>query len=199
MVQPIPIVNQPEVKILESQIRECFGRVVWTHKTHEKCSDIYTEQLKSLKTIEIFLSAITTTSLLVTIFGDSKIAAIVAAICSTIILAINIYTRDYDLGKLSKSHADVAWKLWSIRETYTSLLTDIKIGSLTVDEIKVKRDELQKSLDEVYQNAPRTNSKAYEAASKALNKDGVINTGEEFTFTDEEIDRFLPLDLRRNP
>ena len=55
MVQPIPMFNQPEVKILESQIRECFGRVVWTHKTHEKCSDIYAEQLKSLKTKEILL------------------------------------------------------------------------------------------------------------------------------------------------
>ena len=197
MVQPIPMFNQPEVKILESQIRECFGRVVWTHKTHEKCSDIYAEQLKSLKTKEILLSAITTTSLLVTIFGDSKIAAIVAAICSTIILVINIYTRDYDLGKLSKSHADVAGKLWNIRESYISLLADIKIGSLTVDEIKLKRDGLQELLRLVYQNAPRTNFKAYEAASKSLNKDGVINTGEEFTFIDEEIDRFLPQELRR--
>jgi hypothetical protein len=66
MVQTTPI-NQSDndnIKILESQIRECFGRVVFTHKTHEKCSDIYARQLKELKLSEVTLSALTTTSLL---------------------------------------------------------------------------------------------------------------------------------------
>jgi hypothetical protein len=44
MVPPIPQTNQinndDSIKVLESQIRECFGRVVFSHKTHEKCSDI---------------------------------------------------------------------------------------------------------------------------------------------------------------
>ena len=26
--------------LLESQIREIYGRVVYTHKTHEKCADV---------------------------------------------------------------------------------------------------------------------------------------------------------------
>jgi hypothetical protein len=47
-------------------------------------------------------------------------------------------------------------------------------------------------------NAPRTNYKAYELASKALNQNGQINQGEEMTFSDSEIDRFLPNDLRRH-
>ncbi|WP_445299886.1 hypothetical protein [Microcoleus sp. AT3-D2] len=41
---------------------------MWTHKTHEKCADIYAAQLKALKTTEIVLSALTTTSLLTSIF-----------------------------------------------------------------------------------------------------------------------------------
>lgn len=69
MVQPIQTdqSNHDNIKILESQIRECFGRVVFTHKTHEKCSDIYAEQLKTLKVSEITLSALTTTSLLTSV------------------------------------------------------------------------------------------------------------------------------------
>ena len=27
-------------RILEGQLRECYGRVVYSHKTHEKCADI---------------------------------------------------------------------------------------------------------------------------------------------------------------
>ena len=200
MVQTTPI-NQPDnddIKILESQIRECFGRVVFTHKTHEKCSDIYAEQLKILKISEIILSALTTTSLLTSIFGDQKIGTIIGAILSTIILGITIYTKDYDLGKLSKSHADVANQLWNIRELYISLIADIKSNNLAVEQIKQKRDELHKSLNIIYSNAPRTNYKAYELASKALNQNGQINQGEEMTFSDSEIDRFLPNDLRRH-
>ena len=200
MVQTTPI-NQPDnddIKILESQIRECFGRVVFTHKTHEKCSDIYAEQLKILKISEIILSALTTTSLLTSIFGDQKIGTIIGAILSTIILGITIYTKDYDLGKLSKSHADVANQLWNIRELYISLIADIKSNNLAVEQIKQKSDELHKSLNIIYSNAPRTNYKAYKLASEALNQNGQINQGEEMTFSDSEIDRFLPNDLRRH-
>lgn len=202
MVQPIhsnQTSNSDNIKILESQIRECFGRVVFSHKTHEKCSDIYAEQLKKLKLFEIILSALTTTSLLSSVFGEQKIGTIIGAILSTIILGITIYTKDYDLGQISKSHVDAANKLWSIRESYISLIADIKANNLTIDQIKNKRDELQESLNILYQNAPRTNYKAYERASKALNENGQINTGEEMTFSDKEIDRFLPRDLRRNP
>lgn len=203
MVPPIQQTNQinndDSIKVLESQIRECFGRVVFSHKTHEKCSDIYAEQLKKLKLFEIILSALTTTSLLSSVFGDQKIGTIIGAIFSTIILGLTIYTKDYDLGQIAKSHADTANKLWNIRELYISLIADIKSNNLTREQIKIQRDELQKSLSLVYQNALRTNYKSYEMASKALNKNGQINTGEEMTFSDEEIDRFLPRDLRRTP
>jgi hypothetical protein len=200
MVQTTPI-NQSDndnIRILESQIRECFGRVVFTHKTHEKCSDIYARQLKELKLSEVTLSALTTTSLLTSIFGDQKIGTIIGAILSTITLGITIYTKDLDLGKLANSHADVANQLWNIRELYISLIADIKSNNLPVEQIKQKRDELHKSLHIIYSNAPRTNYKAYELASKALNQNGQINQGEEMTFSDSEIDRFLPNDLRRH-
>ncbi len=81
--------------------------------------------------------------------------------------------------------------MWSIRESYLSLLTDIKLNNLTLNQIQAKRDELQNQLASVYQNAPRTNSKAYDKASKAL------KFNEEMTFSDEEIDNFLPKDIRR--
>lgn len=197
MGQTIQPNDNDSIKILESQIRECFGRVVFSHKTHEKCSDIYAEHLKKLKLFEIILSTLTTTTLLSSIFGEQKIGTITGAILSTIVLGITIYTKDYDLGQIAKNHADTANKLWDTRESYISLIADIKASSLTIDQIKIKRNELHDSLNVIYQNAPRTNCKAYERASKALNENGQLNTGEEMTFSDKEIDRFLPLELRR--
>ncbi len=155
MVQPIPI-NQSndDILILESQIRECFGRVGWSHKTHEKCADIYAERQKKLKLSEIVLSALTTTSLLSSVFGDQKIGTIIGAFLSTVVLGLTVYTKDFDLGKISKSHVDTAKKLWHIRELYISLIADIKTNNFTSSEVKLVRDRLQEELNLIYLNAP---------------------------------------------
>lgn len=34
------MVSRMDNNILEGQLRECYGRGVYTHKTHEKCADI---------------------------------------------------------------------------------------------------------------------------------------------------------------
>ena len=38
-----------QVKILEDQIRECYGRLVWTYTTHQKCVDILEKKSKRIK------------------------------------------------------------------------------------------------------------------------------------------------------
>lgn len=177
--------------MLEAQIRECFGRVVWTHKTQEKCADILLTKNKYYKTVQIILSALTTTGLIVVIFGDCKIVEIFSAIISSVLLIINTYLKSHDLGGLSQKHSDAASDLWNIRESYFSLLTDLKTGVDSLDEIKQRRDDLQLKLSSIYKSCPRTNPKAYKKASKAL------NLNEEMTFSDDEINNFLPVELRK--
>lgn len=181
-----------QVKIFEAQIRESFGRVVWTHKTHEKCADILNRRSSNIKLIQIALSAITTTGILISVFGDKQWVGIITALISTSLLALNTYLKKYDLGEIAQKHADCATSLWNIRETYLSLLTDIKASNIDISEIKLKRDKLQKELYGLYKGAPRTISKAYKKASEAL------KTNEELTFSDEEIDNFLPKELRKS-
>lgn len=184
-------VNKSEIEILEAQIRECFGRVVYSHKTQEKCADIVLELHKKLKLGLIIISAIVTTSLLIKLFGDQEWALMLGVILSTILFGLNTYTKDYDLGEIAQKHTNAANELWDIRETYLSLLTDIKANQLSIKEIISVRDELQKRLHNIYTGSPRTNYKAYQAASKAL------KVNEELTFSDEEIDEFLPKELRK--
>jgi hypothetical protein len=180
-----------QFEILEAQIRECFGRVVYSHKTQEKCADIVTNIHKRLKLTLIIISAIVTTSLLIKLFGDNQWALLVGVFLSTLLFGLNTYMKDFDLGEISQKHTNAANELWDIRETYLSLLTDIKSNQLSVNQITNQRDELQKRLSNVYSGSPRTNSKAYKEASKAL------QLNEELTFTDSEINSFLPKELRR--
>lgn len=177
--------------ILEGQLRECFGRVVYTHKTHEKAADILLTRLSRIKIWQIVLSAVTTGGFIAAIFGAGNIAAIIGVVVSTILLVLNAYTKDYDLGELAQKHRQAGADLWIIREKYLSLITDLRMGERPIEELQKGRDELLKDLHSVYSGAPSTTYQAYKKAQEALQH------LEDMTFSDAEIDAFLPKALKK--
>ena len=177
--------------ILEGQLREAYGRVVYSHKTHEKCADILLCSLSRIRIWQIVLSAITTAGFIGAVFGAGKIGAVLGLIISTVLLALNSYTKNYDLGELAQKHKQAANDLWIIRESYLSLLVDIAMKEKPLESLQKQRDELVKQLHAIYSGAPSTTHKAYKRAQEALQK------LEDMTFTDAEIDAFLPKELKR--
>lgn len=175
---------------LESQIREAFGRVTYTQTCHDKKIKRLLSLNNRIKIMQIILSALTTTSFLVTIFSNEKISVIIGAILSLFLLILNTYTKNFNLIENAQEHKISSNQLWKIREEYVSLLTDFDL--LDSKEIMRKRDDLQYRTAEVYFDSPRTDSKSYKEAQKAL------KTEEEQTFSDDEIDVMLPNSIRRN-
>ena len=178
-------------KILEGQLRESFGRVVYSHKTHEKCADILLERLSTIKLWQIILSAVTTGGFISAILGAGKSGAIVGVVVSTALLVLNAYTKNYDLGELAQKHKQAANDIWLIREKYLSLITDLSMGEKPLESLQGERDDLIEDLHSVYTGAPSTTFQAYKKAQEALKQN------EDMTFSDEEIDAFLPNELRR--
>jgi hypothetical protein len=177
--------------ILESQLRECFGRVVYSHKTHEKCADILLSRLSQIKLWQIILSAVTTGGFIAAIFGAGKIGALVGILVSTALLALNAYTKNYDLGELSQKHRQAGTDLWIIREKYLSLITDLRMGEKPIEMLQKERDDLLMELHSVYSGAPSTTHQAYKKAQEALKR------LEDMTFSDAEINAFLPKELKK--
>lgn len=178
-------------RILEGQLRECFGRVVYSHKTHEKCVDILLGRLSAIKLSQIILSVITTGGFITIFFGSGQIGALIGAFFSISLLILNTYTKDYDLGEIAQKHKQAANAIWLIREKYQSLLTDLRMGIKPLQELQKERDKLLEELNAVYKGSPSTTYQAYKKAQAALK----IN--EDMTFSDEEIDAFLPKELKR--
>lgn len=177
--------------IIEGQVRECFGRVVYSHKTHEKCADILLNRLAKIKLAQIILSALTTAGFIAVVFGIGKIGAIVGVVISTFLLVLNTYVKDYDLGELAQKHRQSAIDLWLIREKYITLITDIRMGERPIESLQKKRNELLEELYSVYSGAPSTTYQAYKKAQAALQQ------LEDMTFSDSEIDAFLPMELKK--
>ena len=178
-------------RILESQLRECYGRVVYSHKTYEKCADILLTRLRRVKLWQITLSAVTTAGFIAAVFGAGKWGAIVGVLVSTVLLTLNAYTKNYDLGELAQKFKQTANDLWIIREKYLSLLVDLRMKEKPMESLQSQRDELISELHAVYSGALSTTKVAYKKAQEALQK------LEEMTFSDAEIDAFLPQELRK--
>ena len=177
--------------ILDAQLRESFGRVVYSHKAHEKEADILLARLSKIKLGQIVLPAISTGSFVTVLLGTGWWGSLVGGVFSAALLALNLYTRNYDLGKQAQQHTDAAINIWSIREKYLSLITDLAMECESLSDIQLKRDALTDELKESYANSPRTTEAAYKKAHKAL------NLLEEMTFSVAEVDAFLPQVLRR--
>ncbi|MGZ0054205.1 SLATT domain-containing protein [Bacillus cereus] len=174
---------------LESQIREAYGRVVYTFTCHNKIVQRLLSHNNKLKIWQIILSSLTTGSFLATMLTDEKIASVIGASISVLLLILNAYTKNFDLVETAQSHQKAADALWIIREEYVSLLTDFEL--LDDSKIMERRDDLQNRTAEIYAQSPRTDAKSYAAAQQAL------KTDEEQTFSDKEIDIMLPNSIRR--
>jgi len=173
------------------QVRECFGKVSWSHKTHECQASIYFSYHNILLWCRIIISALAAGSGVVTLLAATT-ASVVTAVSSTLVLAIDLIFKDHSFADRAVAHQATATRLWRIRESYFTLIAELLSENGVKDEAQL-RDRIEKLADElhdVYLSAPRTTQKAYEQASKKL-KSG------DCCCTDEEIDGLLPAGLRK--
>lgn len=171
------------------QLREAFGRVVYTYTTHLKMMDHLIKKNAMIKYMQIILSAVSTGGFLGAIITDEVVLTCIGGLFSTALLALNLFFKDFNLLEEIKQHRIAANDLWMVREDYISLLTDFPV--LSDEEIMEKRDILQSRVFEIYNIAPKTDKKSYTEAQNALKSE------EEQFFAPEEIDKMLPAHLRK--
>lgn len=178
-------------QVLEDAVRDSYGGVVWTHKIQEKQADICAVKFKKMETVNIVAASLTSAGIIAIIFTDPLWLKLISAIVSFATVYITAYYKSFDLQKLVASHKATANKIIAVRDKYKVLLTEIKLQSDSVENLLTKYNELVKETNGIYLEAPTTTDKAVERAREAL------KVKKDNTFTDEEIDSFLPQSLRR--
>lgn len=182
---------EDEYKILESEGRNKYVSVVWSHKIQEKQADIYSKRYEYLETAKIISASLTSVGIISLLFTEQLWVKILSALISFVSVFVSAYFKSFNLSNLIKLHKDTANQLLRVRDQLELVLLDVKLKSKTVDEITDEYKEIVDRLHTVYDEAPSTTDKAVEQASKALN----IN--KDNTFTDSEIDKYLPEALRK--
>ena len=174
---------------LKTQIRDAFGKVVYSYACHWE--HINRLELKNswLKNLEVVFTAITATGVISALVTSIRWLMIISAIFSAVSLAVTLVLKESNFEEQIIKHRKSADDLWLLREEYISLLTDF--DQLGAEDIALKRDELTKRASEIYSLALPTNSSDYAKAQKKLKE-------EEYQyFSDEEIDKMLPEHLRK--
>jgi hypothetical protein len=171
-------------------IRESFGRVAYSHKTHEKAAALESQKNTNVKRANIVLTTLTSGTLISTIITSETVLLYITAVLSALMLGFTIFQLSFDPAAKAEKHRHIANELWHIREKYVNLIADITNGQIRDESIISRRDQLIEELKLIYKFSPQTDAKSYEEARNAL------RLKEELTFSDEEIDQFLPDELR---
>ncbi|MFE5672762.1 SLATT domain-containing protein [Agromyces sp. NPDC056523] len=175
----------PQDALIEST-RELFGRVVYTHKTHEK----ERERLSRLGTLSrwtnIILNALTLGGVVSIFNTGSQEALIATALLATLSAAYALIQLSFDPVGAAASHRAAAKRLLGIRDELQLLLSDLSDNAVDPDSARARRNRLADDAQYAYELAPDTSPRSYRAASKALQVD------EDMTFSDEELNHFLP-------
>ncbi|WP_437656746.1 SLATT domain-containing protein [Sorangium sp. So ce1182] len=176
---------------IEDQIRQTYLSVVYTHKAHEKEADMCTRKLRNLKVAQVATSALTATGTVAVILGDNYAAKVLTVLISLTAAIVSALARGMDPGGLAQEHRAAAASMWAIRQSYQSLLVDLRTRAISDAEARKRRDELLEKQAAIHKRVPRTSPEAYAVAQDAL------KNKEEYTSSDAEIDTFLPTSLKK--
>lgn len=177
--------------IVEDAVRQSYASVTWSHKIQEKQSDIYAKQFGCMETLKIISASLTSAGIISTIFVDELWLKIISSLLSFATIFINSYFKSFNLQNLISQHKSAANNLLRIRENLLQLLIEIKTNLKSIIELSTEYKEIMQNLSTVYADAPSTTNKAVALASAALKVHG------DNTYSNEEIDNFLPDSLKR--
>ena len=177
------------------QVRESFGRVVYSHKVHEKQADICFSKHRWQQGVLIGLTAIGSVTFLTEVVGllaNRTAASLTTSLVALLVTWVSLGAKTFNYFEEAEAHRATASQLWTVRESYISLITDLMSGDISSVDAQARRNELQERTYSIYSTAPRTSSCAFKRAQKGLKQN------EEMTFTPREIELLLPEALRFN-
>jgi hypothetical protein len=160
---------------------------------HEKQADICFCKHRWQQGILIGLTAIGSVTFLTEVvsqFANRTLASLTTSLVALLVTWASLGAKTFNYSEEAEAHRTTASQLWSVRESYISLITDLMSGDVSSSDAQARRDDLQERAYAIYSTAPRTSDRAFKRAQQGL------KSNEEMTFSPCEIDLFLPKALR---
>lgn len=175
-----------------------FAQSVFNHKIQEKAADRKFEYAKWFKIIQLILTGIVIAVLVSQAAGWNNAAiTIIGIVSGGIELIFLIVDLTYGFEKQAAAHKSYALKFLDLRVQYQALIADIMAKQGFSQVNNARRDALDKAYS-MLSDAPQTTLKDYKNAQISLGTEGESG-GEQYTWSDKEINKFLTPQLRYIP
>ncbi len=153
---------------LRNQITDAAGSIQYTFIAHWNIVNRLKQQYKTIKIIQIVLTALSTGGFLASILSGISQLSWVGGLTSAIALGLNLYMLNFNLPEKIKQHTGAANELWEVREKYKSLITDFE--SVDVTEVRSRRDSLIMAVSRINKEYPGTDEKSFSNAQTDICK-----------------------------
>jgi hypothetical protein len=128
-----------------------FTQVADRYKAHKSAAESYRKWHRRLRGAEALLVGGVSLSAAGAAFGHGQVYATVAATLAGLALLILLINLTFDFEHSAQAHAACTTHLWSIRERYGSLLSDLREGAVDLQEARFRRDQLMEELRAMYE------------------------------------------------
>lgn len=183
-----------------SIVRFYFAQSVMMCNIHFKAHDRVNKQINEINFMTYFCSALSLIAILFQLLHLGiksnlflNIGSVVGLFATFFSLLLGLIYRS-DLHSIAHQHRIIAEKYKILRDELMVLLEEIMSEMLSNQEFKEKTSLLFNRYDLIGEIALTTTSKDYQKAQKSLMCN--CSDSEEFSWSDDEIDRFLPKQLR---
>lgn len=175
-----------------------FAQSVFNHKIQEKAADRKYGYAKWFKVIQLVLTSLVIAVLVAQAAGfNNGFVNVVGIIFGGVEIAFIIIDLTYGFEKQAALHKSYALKYLELRDKYQALIADIMATKGVSATNNARRDALNEAYS-MLSDAPQTTLADYEKAQRALGTTGESG-GEQYTWSDKEINKFLPSQLRYAP
>jgi len=176
-------------------IRQSFANTVFTHKVQEIATERNNSYSFYIKITNIILVSLILVVLILQVVCTNIIFTYIGMALTITEIIFLIIQLTFSFEKQAIAHKNSALKYMGLRDCYKNFITDIMESNIDNHAIQDKRDLLQKKYQVISDLSPQTNNTDYKKAQQKLNKRGTV-AGEDFTWSDDEINHFLPESLR---
>ena len=148
--------------------RELYGRVVYSHKVHEKEREIWSGKVCWMNRTNIILTGLTTCLAVLSASIPQTAALIATALSVAATVCFTVWQSNFDPAGKEAQHRVAGKELLWMREQLLLLITDSHISTFPQDQLQSRLDRITRELTAVYKFAPNTSPEAYAAADKMI-------------------------------
>ncbi len=187
-------------KKLLATARFYFAQCVFMNNIHYKAYYRLSKVQDRNRYIVFGMASITLILIILQIIGletSSPNLLRILALCGLILtgtgLMFELYNKE-DISEIKSQHRNVAEEYKVLRDQFMSLIEEIMSKPNSEKKLRKEFKKLQNKYSYVGKSSPTTTANDYSESQKGLGLKG--NSDEEFTWSDSEVDRFLPAELR---